>query len=334
MNNILSWRFLFMKTPHKHELSYLCAMKNKLIAISALLATAIFLVSCEKEVDLQLDPGEQKLVVNASIQRIIDPYTGQEDGQPPIVILTKSISFFGDLDSTALADYFIHDATVSISNGTRTAQLIEYSLTGIPGFDLDAAYFYSLDTSGGLQNLLLGEFNTDYELTIEWEGETYTATTRLNQPVPIDSLWTQVANVPQSDTTFYEIRGQYTDPPGKGQNYYYRSNSFFPSGEGGNYDDYFNDEIADDISLKFSFFSDQGEDNIERYGYWLPGDSLMVEWSAIDYPAYEFYNTKNFSTNSIGNPFATPVNVIGNISNDALGAFIGYGTYIYQYKVQ
>ncbi len=297
------------------------------------LLTSIFLASCEKEIDLNVQGEGTKLVVQASIEREVDPTTGDEQGIPPIIALTKSISFFGDVDSSKLSEIFVHDAEVFISDGTREIKLKEYDFRFAPGQSLETAYFYSLDTSDP-SAYMLGEFGKTYNLRIEWQGQTYTSTTSISRPVQVDSIWQQNANVPLSDTTFQEIRAQYTDPPQSGQNYYYRVFSYFPDGGGRDYDDYFNDEVANDVSIKFSFYSNDEDNEINRYGYWLPGDSAMIRWSSIDYAAYEFLNTMNFSEGSIGNPFGTPVNVLGNISNGALGAFIGYGTYTYTYQVK
>ncbi len=309
-------------------------MRNKLASILAFAALAWGLSSCEKEVDLQINPGEQKLVVNASIRRSIDAKTGVETGEFPLVILTKSINFFGNLDSAALADFFVHDAQVTLSNGSKTISLKEYQIsgTGVPGAP-DVAYFYSLiDTSA--PNLMQGEFNTNYELRIEWQGQTYTSTSTIYPPVPIDSFWTQDANVPGTDTVFTELRARFTDPPLKGQNYHTMVNSYYPNNIEASFDDYFNDEVTNGVGFNFTIGSANADaQSNERYGYWLPGDSLTLEWSSIDYAAYQFFNTKNFSGNSIGNPFATPVNVIGNISNGALGAFIAMGTLNYAYKI-
>lgn len=295
-----------------------------------LVLIGLALVSCEKEIDIDVKGGENKLVVDASIRRTIDAETGDEQGEPPIIILTKSISFFGDIDSTALSTIFIHDAKVTISDGNKTTELIEYDLRFAPGLDLTSAYFYSLDTSDP-NSFILGEFDKTYVLTVEWQGKTYTSTSTLLRPNALDSTWIEDINLPGVDTTFRNLRVKYTDPPQAGQNNFYEVFSFFPEGDDDSYDDYFNDEVTNGKTITFSFYSNGGQKN--RYGYFLPGDSIMVAWSNIDYAAYEFLNTKNFSSNSIGNPFATPVNVIGNISNGALGAFITYGTYIYQKKI-
>ena len=53
------------------------------------------------------------LVVDASI----------ESNQPPIVILSKSFDYFSKISPQALDTLFVHNADVSISNGTQTQKL-------------------------------------------------------------------------------------------------------------------------------------------------------------------------------------------------------------------
>lgn len=86
---------------------------NKLIPI---LAFCILLISCERKVDFKLDDVTPKLVVEATI----------ENGQPPVVYLTKSQAYFSQIDLSALANSFVRNAEVYVSNGTLTHKLKEY----------------------------------------------------------------------------------------------------------------------------------------------------------------------------------------------------------------
>jgi hypothetical protein len=63
----------------------------------------------------------------------------------------------------------------------------------------------------------------------------------------------------------------------------------------------------------------------ETFGYFYKGDTVVVKWSSIDKKTYEFWNTLEFSYGTTGNPFSSPVEVNGNISNGALGVWAGYG---------
>ena len=70
---------------------------------------SIAFFSCEKDINLKLDPSDNKVVVDASI----------ENGRPPIVFLSNSIDYFSKINPSVLSGSFIHNATVTISDGVR-----------------------------------------------------------------------------------------------------------------------------------------------------------------------------------------------------------------------
>ncbi|HRG92307.1 MAG TPA: DUF4249 family protein, partial [Chitinophagaceae bacterium] len=107
-------------------------MKTKLFFFFSLLA--LILSSCEKDVNFDLDETAPKLVVEASI----------ENGQAPVVYLSKSIGFFSRIDPATLSANFVRNAQVFVSNGTRTHQLKEYSIPVPGGYNF---YYYSADPS-------------------------------------------------------------------------------------------------------------------------------------------------------------------------------------------
>ena len=88
----------------------------------------------------------------------------------------------------------------------------------------------------------------------------------------------------------------------------------------------FDDQIIDGTS--FNSQIPQGIDrNNKKTGddnLFTKGDTITLKWCNINRATYNFWNTWEFAFQSIGNPFAQPNKVIGNISNGALGAFIGY----------
>ena len=115
----------------------------KFSGVAVVLFIAILLVSCEKDVDIKLEDGQERLVVEGSI----------ETGQPPFILLTKSIGYFAKIDLNTLQNSFVHGAEVTLSDGTKTVKLKEYS------FDTSSFgnkfSFYSIDTSS-LDNFMFG----------------------------------------------------------------------------------------------------------------------------------------------------------------------------------
>ena len=60
--------------------------------------------------------------------------------------------------------------------------------------------------------------------------------------------------------------------------------------------------------------------------YFYPGETVTLKWCEIEKSVYDFWNSFDYATNSVGNPFATPINPKTNISNGGLGVWAGYGS--------
>jgi hypothetical protein len=270
------------------------------------------LFSCEKNIDFKLKVVPDVLVVDASI----------ENGQPPIVILSKSFDYFSKISSQTLDTLFVHDADVSISNGTLTQKLREYSFDST-GF---RTYFYSIDSSN-IPGSFIGEFNTTYTLKVMVAGKEYlSATTIPALNKKIDSLWWKPAPF-ATDTSEVIAMVRATDPRGLGNyiRYYTKvNNGVFLPGMQSVYDDQLIDGTTYDLKL------DPGVDRNNPVSYdknfFHRGDSVILKLSNIDRTTYQFWLTMEFAYQSIGNPFASPNKVIGNVSNGALGAFCGYAS--------
>jgi Domain of unknown function (DUF4249) len=272
---------------------------------------AFFFTSCEKNVDLNLKSAEPVLVVDAQI----------EDGQPPVVVLTKSLGFFSNINAQILANAFVHNADVYVSNGTLTHKLREYPLQLAPGL---TAFFYSNDLLTPA-TMFMGQLNKGYTLRIVSEGQEYTSNTFIpNNDLKLDSIW--VKPVPFSvDTLKRNLNFRGTDPIGLGNSgrYFTKKNSeqYLP-GE----NSVFDDQVIDGQS--FNSQIPQGIDrNDKKTGediFFTKGDTITLKWCNINRATYTFWNTWEFAFQSIGNPFAQPNKVLGNISNGALGAFCGY----------
>jgi Domain of unknown function (DUF4249) len=281
-------------------------MRYCVIAFVVILFTA-----CEKDVDLSLKSAEPVLVVDAQI----------EDGQPPVVVLTKSLGFFSNLSTQILANAFVRNADVYVSNGTLTHKLKEYPLQLAPGL---TAYFYSNDLLNPATSFS-GQLNNAYSLKVVTEGQEYRSNTFIpNNDLKLDSIWVKPA--PQNTDTLKRIFYiKVTDPPGLGNSgrYFTKKNSegFLP-GE----NSVFDDQIIDGTTFTSQVTPGFDRNNKVAFdeNFFVKGDTITIKWCNINRPTYNFWNTWEFAYQSIGNPFAQPNKVIGNISNGALGAFCGY----------
>ena len=275
----------------------------------------IFFVSCERTIDLKVNNQPAKLVVDASI----------ENDQPPLVVLSSSLNYFSTISPLELSASFVHNALVTISDSTKTAQLIEQNYTDSSGYKF---YFYTVDPSDPF-NILIGKFNTTYHLKIQLPDSTiYTSTTT----IPLlrktcDSLWWMPApNNP--DTTRCVLYGLFHDPAGLGD--YVR---YFTSVNGGayypGYTSAFDDQVTDGTTYTFQIpqgfnKNDTSKVSDDDYGFFHRGDTVTFKFCNIDKATYDFWRTWEFAYQSNGNPFSSPIKVIGNISGNALGAFCGY----------
>ena len=274
----------------------------------------LFLSSCEKNINFNLIQSADVLVVDASI----------ENSKPPVVILTKSLDYFSQINPQLLANSFVHNADVFVSNGSSTQKLKEYFFDSLGGYRV---YFYSID-SANISSAFLGEFNKAYTLKVVSQGKEYNAATTI--PVLAkkpDSLWWKPAPF-TTDTTKVILWTKSTDPPGLGNyvRYYTKRNSgpFLP-GETSVFDDQFIDGTTYQIPV------DPGIDRNNKIprddNFFKHGDTVTVKLCNIDKTTFTFWNTMEFAYGSIGNPFASPNKVLGNISNGALGAFCGYAAF-------
>ncbi|MEP6726610.1 MAG: DUF4249 domain-containing protein [Bacteroidota bacterium] len=282
-------------------------MKQWLLVISL-----VFLFSsCEKAINFKLDQTQSSLVVEATI----------ENGQPPVVILSSSFDYFSAISADILANSFVHNAVVTISNGVKTHQLKEYFYATAANLKV---YYYSIDSSN-LASAFAGTFNTAYTLNIQVGGKTYTSATTIPALAKkVDSLWWRKApDNPDSNKVILVAKA--TDPPGYGNyiRYFTKVNRdpFFPG-----QNSVFDDQVID--GKTYIVDVERGIDRnakIERdtYSFFDRGDTITLKFANIDKTCFDFWRTMEYSYGSIGNPFASPTKVLSNI-NGALGYFGGY----------
>jgi hypothetical protein len=280
------------------------------------LFAAILLSACEKNITIDAQSAEPLLVVEATI----------ENNEPPVVILSRSLNYFGKLSPQDLFNSFVRGATVDVSNGTHTHRLKEYTVPLGGGYSLS---YYSID-SANLSTAFTGEFNKQYRLNISAEGKSYFATTNIPTITRrIDSLWWKP--VPQSpDTNWVAVMVKAYDKPGLGDYIRYftkRNREDFLPGE----PSVFDDDVIDGTTYELQVGRGQDRNNPSTDGdyryFFRRGDTITFKISQIDKATYDFWRTMEFTYQSIGNPFSSPVKVLSNIQgNKALGYFGGYAT--------
>ncbi|HEV8082414.1 MAG TPA: DUF4249 domain-containing protein [Chitinophagaceae bacterium] len=274
---------------------------------------ALVFLSCEKNINFNLKEAPDLLVVDASI----------ENGGPPIVVLSNSFDYFSKITPSLLAGIFVHDANVFISRGNTTQQLKEYFIDSAGG---NRIYYYSVD-SANLPGAFVGQTDTKYDLKVISNGKEYDATTTI-PPLSkkVDSLWWKPAPF-TTDSSKVVVFVRATDPPGLGN--YIR---YFTKQNNGRYlpgiQSVFDDQLIDGTTYDLRL--DPGIDRNDPVSFddnfFHHGDTVTLKLSNIDRSTYHFWLTMEFAYQSIGNPFASPNTVLGNITNGALGAFCGYSS--------
>ena len=182
-----------------------------------LLGVAILFFSCEKDIDIPVPETENKIVIEGSI----------EQGEPPFVIVTKTIGYFEPTDVSTFQKTFIRNAAVTVSNGTNTVQLTELCtdqlpdsllatvavLIGVSEKDLKQFPFCLYTT---LNTTVFGEIGKSYRLDVVAEGKTLNATTTIPVPIPMNSYWYK--DQPGFSNYGY-LWFNLSDPPGIGDAY-------------------------------------------------------------------------------------------------------------------
>ena len=283
-------------------------MKTKALLLFSGLLLSLLIVSCEREIEIDLGENEETIVVEGII----------EAGGNPRVLVSKNRGFFNNFpsDIVALLDTFIlQDAVVSVSDGQITYPLnfvfnpLEYPF----------AYYTT--------NALVGEVGKTYYLTVQALGKTATARTTIPPPVPVDSLYFGLNVFDVNEDSLGFLYATYKDPDTLGNAYrlYAKKSSetqYFPVNGAITNDDFINGKNV-------TFFSGQSnkpfavqDTFIDQDFFYRLGDTIQIKFCSIGNREFEFYNTFEAALGTNGNPFASPIIIKSNIEG-GLGVWCG-----------
>ena len=314
---------LLMRAHRVYKFSSNCIAVLVIVVLS-------FCFGCEKDITLDLPVAEEKIIVEGHI----------EPGLAPYVILTHNLPYFTSTDVNDLEQLFVHDAIITVSDGVGTYEMIEYCIDNMPdslfvlasfylGVDISdlqdfnfCVYTLELDSAGGLSSLF-GTLGRTYELTVEVDNQTLSATTTLPWPVPLDTMWFEER--PANDS-LGQLWVRLTDPPAIG-NYYraftqrlQKDEYFVPVKESVIQDKLINGTTVD-LLFERGTITGQPDNNL---GLFERGDTVVVKWCSIDYDHFQFWKTAQIEFDNVGNPIATSTQIASNI-NGGLGIWGGYG---------
>lgn len=260
---------------------------KKLTAFLLPAVALLFLASCTKVIDVNLNNTSAKLVIEARVS---------DQSGPQRVKLTKTVNFDTDNNFPPVtgASVILRDITAGLADT----------------LDEVSAGIYESSTIPGVQG-------HTYNLVINAEGKTYTSSSTMPQVVPFDSLYSEDFSV--FGELYKNMVPIYQDPAGV-RNYY----RFILTVNGHYKEQYSWDDRFSDGRRNVSALFDEGadEDEEEEDERTKAGDTATVEMQCVDEAAFRYFDS--FYQASGGSD--APANPVSNIQGGALGYFSAYTT--------
>lgn len=292
--------------------------------------TLLVLISCTKEVQIDIPGYQEQVVVDGRI----------ETGGFPIVMLSKSQNVYAPTDLAAYISSFISDAEVTVSNGSQSFALQLISVNSLPlesqktvaemlKVTLNELQLLPIQVYSTTDPLSIGEVGKTYTLTINHQGKSYAGSTTLLTPVALNNLYWKPDD---SNSDYGYSWANLTDPAGEFNGYKWEAKRINHTSTGEYLDDlykragYFKDQYFDGLTFEFAVenpLKRKDTTHLEAYKrFYRVGDTVVIKLSRLDYATYDFFDKKSAQLGNGGNPFATPVNIPSNISG-ALGIWAG-----------
>lgn len=242
--------------------------------------------SCKKIIDLNLDTAAQQIIIEGNI-------TNQREVQ--VVRISRSVPFSEQNKFPAVSG-----ALVTVTDDAGNSYNLNESFPGV----------YTVFN-------VAGKPGRTYTLNVNVDGQTYTATSKMPNAVPLDSLTASKESFGRDDRTIVAVN--YNDPPDVANYYLFKMTV--------------NGVKAERIFADSDFFTDgrkvktdlylTSNDNVEI----KEGDNVSIEMQNIDKPVYTYWRSLEQQYSS-GNPndVTTPSNPPNNLNNKALGYFSAHTT--------
>jgi len=262
----------------------------------------VFFSACEDVIEVETDPADAQLVVDAWLNDFSEPQT---------IRLTESQAYFDNTPTRGVTGAMV---TVSSSNN-ETFSFVDNG---------DGNYTW---TPAANENI--GVVGTDYQLTIDWNGTTFTSAATLNGAPPVDSITFEFRDdeIGGTDGIYAEFFSR--DLEGIGDAYWiktFKNGNFLnkPSELNIAFDAGFAPGSAVDglifIPPIREFINPDVDDdeNGDTPAPWIEGDLTRVEIHSINLAAYDFLTiVQEQTTNGNNGIFALPLaNAATNIISD------------------
>ncbi|MBU2972980.1 DUF4249 domain-containing protein [Zobellia sp. B3R18] len=241
------------------------------------------LTSCTDVVDVEVQQGPTRLVIQASLD-----WEKGTTGNEQLVKLSTSTEFFDTTNNTAVTG-----ASVSVTN------------------DASGAEFIFTDQNNGEYTTteFVPVLNQSYTLNVVHDGETYTAQETLMPVTDITDLYQDRED--GFDDEELELHVEFTDPANE-ENYYFfkfqREGDLLPEFEVGD------DEFVNGNEIDWWYELEEDEDT-DKIDVLKPGDVVAIEMYGISEAYYDYMDILIDQIGGVDIFSATPVAVKGNCIN-------------------
>jgi Domain of unknown function (DUF4249) len=283
-----------------------------------ILIFSIAFIACQKDVDPELPPFEEQLVVDGGIYK----------NEVAKVKLSNSFDYFGKFDSATVFGKIITDAVVTISDGENTERLNLLPIL-YKNKVIDIAYMGNPITG------IKGQVGKTYTLKIEYRNQTYTALSTMLPAVTLDSAWFDFKKRGDNNEELGFLKVKFFEPEPLGD--FYRSftkriskDSVFLT----YFNSVFEDKFINGISFELNYTrplpanSKAAEDDDYRRRHYDINDTVVLNFCKIGRKEFDYFSSVANNISANGNPFSTPYNILSNISNNGIGIFCAYGSRI------
>lgn len=256
-------------------------MKNKILFVFSLFT----LLGCEEVIEVDINSTDPQIIIEAMLSN----YSNE-------VIITQSTDFYDPNEYLKISN-----ANVEIKDQNGISYLLE---------EINPGFYQHPD--------LLSIQNNNYTITVEAEGEIYSAASYSPQLIPIDSLSYKFESRPFDDDPYLELHVHFQDPVN--QSNYIRF-VIYKNSKKLNGIFLYDDRLTNGNEIDYFFF------NFEEDEKFKSGDEILVEMQSIDQETHTYFRTlRRAMARSSGGPFgpAAPSNPITNWNNDAFGYFSAF----------
>jgi hypothetical protein len=262
-------------------------MKRYIAILSIILLILFSVLSCTKVVNINLNDSAPRIIIEGGIS---------DQPSSCYIRLSKTVNFDAPNTFPAVTGSVV---TITDDLGNKSA-LTETS-----------AGYYTAPSFRGISG-------RTYTVSVTAEGKTYSANSKMDNPVAIDVISQDVINLNSFGGTgkLIFVKIQYMDPAG--QSNFYR------------FIEIINNKVSDAILIDNDVLRDGNtitQDIFRRDVSLRPGDNVTILLQTIDKNIFEYFSQLNQITENYGGQSATPANPTSNFNNGALGYFSAYAVW-------